>query len=140
MDHEVEIAIAWVPADDYPTALERWPRFGEEWKATDHSEYSRFIEARLRDLRMVGATIAGVSQVQVSNHEAFCDEHALDPDSPESRSHHAAEIARLNGAIPWPPARNDPCWCGSGTKYKRCCWAAPPDHLSIHSREELIDD
>jgi len=21
----------------------------------------------------------------------------------------------------WPPGRNDPCWCGSGQKYKRCC-------------------
>lgn len=23
--------------------------------------------------------------------------------------------------IPWPPERNDPCWCGSGAKYKKCC-------------------
>ncbi len=23
--------------------------------------------------------------------------------------------------IPWPPERNDPCWCGSGVKYKKCC-------------------
>lgn len=22
--------------------------------------------------------------------------------------------------VPWPPGRNDPCWCGSGRKYKRC--------------------
>lgn len=21
----------------------------------------------------------------------------------------------------WPPPRNKPCWCGSGTKYKKCC-------------------
>jgi hypothetical protein len=21
----------------------------------------------------------------------------------------------------WPPGRNDPCWCGSGAKYKKCC-------------------
>ncbi|MBA3866097.1 MAG: SEC-C domain-containing protein, partial [Solirubrobacterales bacterium] len=20
-----------------------------------------------------------------------------------------------------PPGRNDPCWCSSGRKYKRCC-------------------
>ncbi|MGO9505871.1 MAG: SEC-C metal-binding domain-containing protein, partial [Mycobacterium sp.] len=24
----------------------------------------------------------------------------------------------------WPPGRNQPCWCGSGRKYKKCC-AAP---------------
>ena len=23
--------------------------------------------------------------------------------------------------LPWPPGRNDPCWCGSGGKYKKCC-------------------
>jgi tetratricopeptide (TPR) repeat protein len=23
--------------------------------------------------------------------------------------------------LPWPPGRNDPCWCGSRTKYKKCC-------------------
>ncbi|MDQ8046452.1 MAG: SEC-C domain-containing protein [Solirubrobacteraceae bacterium] len=24
------------------------------------------------------------------------------------------------GPVAWPPGRNDPCWCGSGLKYKRC--------------------
>lgn len=36
--------------------------------------------------------------------------------------------------LPWPPGRNDPCWCGSRAKYKKCCLprgrdrveAAPP--------------
>lgn len=23
--------------------------------------------------------------------------------------------------LAWPPGRNDPCWCGSRTKYKKCC-------------------
>ena len=23
--------------------------------------------------------------------------------------------------VPWPVARNEPCWCGSGHKHKRCC-------------------
>jgi len=23
--------------------------------------------------------------------------------------------------LPWPPGRNDPCWCGSRSKYKKCC-------------------
>ncbi|MFF1820557.1 SEC-C domain-containing protein [Kribbella sp. NPDC058245] len=26
--------------------------------------------------------------------------------------------------VAWPPGRNQPCWCGSGVKYKRCCGAA----------------
>ncbi|MCD0447919.1 SEC-C domain-containing protein [Actinocorallia sp. API 0066] len=23
--------------------------------------------------------------------------------------------------VPWPPERNDACWCGSAAKYKKCC-------------------
>jgi hypothetical protein len=23
--------------------------------------------------------------------------------------------------VPWPPERNQPCWCGSENKYKKCC-------------------
>ncbi|MFI5735262.1 SEC-C domain-containing protein [Kribbella sp. NPDC051587] len=26
--------------------------------------------------------------------------------------------------VAWPPGRNQPCWCGSEMKYKRCCGAA----------------
>lgn len=27
-------------------------------------------------------------------------------------------------AVTWPPGRNDPCWCASGRKYKKCCLSA----------------
>jgi uncharacterized protein YecA (UPF0149 family) len=29
--------------------------------------------------------------------------------------------------VSWPPGRNQPCWCGSGYKYKKCCAATPLD-------------
>lgn len=48
-----------------------------------------------------------------------------------------------------PPGRNDPCPCGSGKKYKRCCLlseapAAPHRHLhdvvlDVHARDEIGD-
>lgn len=28
--------------------------------------------------------------------------------------------------VEWPPGRNQVCWCGSGTKYKKCCGANLP--------------
>jgi hypothetical protein len=34
--------------------------------------------------------------------------------------HRQAQCAR-GLAISWPPARNGPCWCDSGRKYKKCC-------------------
>jgi SEC-C motif-containing protein len=37
------------------------------------------------------------------------------------------------------PGRNDPCWCGSGEKYKRCCGLQnvnPPERVGRLTREE----
>lgn len=31
------------------------------------------------------------------------------------------------------PSRNDPCSCGSGRKFKRCCGAAPPQTANAHT-------
>lgn len=31
--------------------------------------------------------------------------------------------------VAWPPERNQSCWCGSGTKYKKCCGAGRPPAL-----------
>ncbi|MEO3816559.1 SEC-C domain-containing protein [Plantactinospora sp. B24E8] len=41
---------------------------------------------------------------------------------PEVRAGYAREVApRPAALIPWPPERNEACWCGSGLKYKKCC-------------------
>jgi tetratricopeptide (TPR) repeat protein len=32
----------------------------------------------------------------------------------------------LGDAIEWPPGRNQPCWCESGRKYKKCCGGPLP--------------
>ncbi|MEV4536798.1 SEC-C domain-containing protein [Asanoa sp. NPDC049518] len=34
---------------------------------------------------------------------------------------YAEQIDEPGRVVPWPPARNDACWCGSGAKYKKCC-------------------
>jgi hypothetical protein len=41
-----------------------------------------------------------------------------DPADPKTRAGYARQ---LTGHLAWPPERNDPCWCGSGNKYKKCC-------------------
>ncbi|MGI5214477.1 SEC-C metal-binding domain-containing protein [Plantactinospora sp. CA-290183] len=40
--------------------------------------------------------------------------------SGSGRARYSETIAE-QGVIAWPPPRNGPCWCGSGTKYKKCC-------------------
>ena len=51
----------------------------------------------------------------------FADTKELDPRTGRARAQYAAELGRTGQATSWPPGRNDPCWCGSGTTYKRCC-------------------
>jgi uncharacterized protein YecA (UPF0149 family) len=43
----------------------------------------------------------------------------------QARAGYAASMNINNPGelIAWPPGRNQPCWCGSGRKYKKCCTA-----------------
>jgi hypothetical protein len=34
---------------------------------------------------------------------------------------YATHLANHNRATRWPPGPNQPCWCGSSAKYKKCC-------------------
>jgi SWIM/SEC-C metal-binding protein len=50
----------------------------------------------------------------------------IEPDKPEDLSDLERALnppARVR--VPPRPGRNDPCPCGSGIKYKRCCGARP---------------
>jgi len=49
--------------------------------------------------------------------------HDRDHAAADTRAGYAAEQARTrpDGLIAWPPDRNQPCWCHSGRKYKKCC-------------------
>ena len=40
--------------------------------------------------------------------------------TPAANSH---ERYDRDGGLPWPPQRNQRCWCGSDRKYKKCCGA-----------------
>jgi hypothetical protein len=33
--------------------------------------------------------------------------------------------------VEWPPGRNQPCWCGSGVKYKKCCGASTATFAAV---------
>lgn len=38
------------------------------------------------------------------------------------------------------PERNKPCPCGSGKKFKRCCWLAPPQPDPNKTRALTADE
>ena len=93
--------------DDYDTYAERLQR-----------EARAYSEAGAAHVRMVSATVA--------EFEAYTRGQARDADARETRRSFGEWYA-LTGhpelVLLWPPARNGPCWCDSGRKYKKCCGA-----------------
>jgi uncharacterized protein YchJ len=60
----------------------------------------------------------------VDDYTAWCEASDIDPE--EGRARYAAERLLDGEALPWPPGRNQACWCGSQRKCKKCCGPAPP--------------
>jgi tetratricopeptide (TPR) repeat protein len=126
------VTLAWLPAGDYEQAVVLWPDFaGSELIAgpdgpLPHARYCRGMQHKLVRFAEAGFPRLAIAPVQVAAFTAWCAETNREPDSAETRAAYAAELAATGepAVIAWPPGRNQPCWCGSGRKYKKCC-AAP---------------
>lgn len=112
-------SVAWFPRDQIEAALARWPSLADD--LDDPDAYCRVIEARLRHVQNETGHQPSVASLQVDRLVGFATENDLAADSGKARSELAAEIGANDEALPWPPGRNESCWCGSGRKYKRCC-------------------
>ena len=112
-------SVAWFPRDQIEAALAHWPSLVDD--LNDPDAYCRTIEARLQDVRSETGRQPSIAPLRVEQLVEFAEENGIDPDSGAARSRFAAELGRVGESVAWPPGRNEPCWCGSGRKYKRCC-------------------
>ncbi len=111
--------LAWFPPSERAAAVARWPELAADF---DHpGGYSRRMEEQLRRLRSALNQRPRLAPIVVEALVDWSAAEGYDPDTGEARSVYAASLAAAGRAISWPPGRNDPCWCGSGQKYKRCC-------------------
>jgi tetratricopeptide (TPR) repeat protein len=125
------VASAWLPAGDYEQAVGLWPELADSELVAGpagplpHALYCRALQQRLVELSQIGIPGLVIAPVRVAPFTAWCTERGQQPDS-EARATYAAHLAATAdpGVVSWPPGRNQPCWCGSGRKYKKCC-AAP---------------
>lgn len=124
---EVAVSLAWFPAEEWARALRRWPDLNEEMPE-DHAEYSHHIESRLKQY----ATFFNRKSLFVSplSVDELIEAEGDRAGTGEGRSRLAAEVARTGRALVWPPGRNQPCWYGSGRKYKKCCGPVPAEEFS----------
>jgi len=115
--------LLWLPPSEHDAALARWPRLVEQ-AVGDPDRYTALLEQALRD----HAEADGVRPQLLPVTVAELIERQLEPTdadaTPEEDERLADWIDEATNLISWPPGRNDPCWCGSGRKYKRCCGAA----------------
>jgi hypothetical protein len=117
----ISTSLAWFPAGDYGEAIARWPSLAEDWADCPHGEYCRRLQHDLLRLSAHGVPMRGVVPIRLVDYLPWCEDDQRDPESSSTRAHYAAELTQRGETIPWPPGRNDPCWCGSGRKYKQCC-------------------
>ena len=115
------IAVPWYPQDQYEQALSKLPGFKADWGERAWEDYSRELDSRMRDVSGVHGHRPIPVPVRVDDLVAFASSAGLDPDWDETRARYADE--HRDEGLPWPPGRNDPCWCGVDAKYKRHCGA-----------------
>jgi tetratricopeptide (TPR) repeat protein len=120
---DVAVALAWFPSGEYEEAIQRWPSLAEDWADVPHSDYCARLDGNIKWMRSHGMPIRAVAPIVVEDYIAWCTEHDEDPE--EARAAYALNRISEGEGIPWPPERNQPCWCGSGRKYKKCCGPAP---------------
>ncbi len=121
----LDLAVGWFSAGEWPAAVQRWPDLLDDLPP-GHLDYSHAIEARVKRIaRHAAGHPMHVSPLTVADLDEQAAIEGPDAGSAEVRSALAAELLRRGEALNWPPGRNDPCWCGSGRKYKRCCGPIP---------------
>lgn len=127
------LAVAWLPADEFPDWPTQWPDLADSDLVQDeehggsvtHAVYCQRMERRLRALRRTGVARLLIAPFRAEEVRQWVADHGIDePDPAQLRARYAADLGRNpSRTVAWPPGRNEPCWCGSGRKYKKCCGA-----------------
>jgi tetratricopeptide (TPR) repeat protein len=112
------VRVLFWPRGQIPAAHERWPELVEH---TDTEVIYREREGANRELAETGYTRISMVPLSVAKLSEFAERTGRDPRDEATRHACMSEIAAAGEAISWPPGRNEPCWCGSGRKYKKCC-------------------
>lgn len=95
----------------------------EQGASVPHAVYCQRMERRLRELREADAVRLSIAPLRARALRRWFAEYESEEDDPaQLRAQYAADLGRdPSRTISWPPGRNEPCWCGSGRTYKKCC-------------------
>ncbi len=110
------VALYWPPSE-FAALTARWPALAADYG--EHIDHRRSVETQLREHARLG-TSGAVTVGSCRDLVAFLGARSAEPPDAATRLKYAAST-RASGDVSWPPERNQPCWCSSGRKYKRCC-------------------
>lgn len=115
------IVLCWARSD-FPAVRARWPEATAGY-GDDYDAYAALVQRETRGYAEAGAARIHLVTGILTDYEAYADRTGADPSLPTTRNAYGKWRAleeRQHTAL-WPPARNGPCWCASGRKYKKCC-------------------
>ncbi|MDQ2894946.1 MAG: SEC-C metal-binding domain-containing protein [Actinomycetota bacterium] len=114
--------VVWLAEADDQAARERWPGWADSLVVDEPFAARRErMERHLCERRAQGDGPLVVVTIDLDLYATWCDEHGREPIDRRSRSSFVEKRRALGEGRLWPPGRNEPCWCGSERKYKRCC-------------------
>jgi hypothetical protein len=111
-----EVRMLVFQRDERAEARRTWP---DEYEATDE-EYYPAAERRWRELADAGVPKITVVPATAAGLAAFATRVGGSATDSTVKVRYT-EMINPSQTIVWPPPRNSPCWCGSETKYKKCC-------------------
>jgi tetratricopeptide (TPR) repeat protein len=107
------------PRAEFDRVVAQWPTLSQAYGGT-WDEHRARLERELVRLAGTGRTGLTLLTGSVAGLTAYAGRDG-EPTDPKTRADYARQLAAGSGQITWPPERNEPCWCGSGNKYKKCC-------------------
>ena len=122
-----DLAVPFLPGRHFEAAVAAWPDLARRWAAGGHAGYRTEVERRLRELAQASPqTRVGIVALDPGVVAAWCARHGMDAREAFCRDAYAANALNAGRSRAWPPARDEPCWCGADDPYGQCC-GAPTD-------------
>lgn len=118
---DTPVATPYFPREEFDGAVEAWPSFAADWADDGHEAYALELDRRMRAIAPGAPRHPVVVPLTVARVRELAEANEFDAAAAEARARAAYELAQEGRSIAWPPGRNEPCWCGSTKKYKKCC-------------------
>ena len=106
--------------EEQQRAAKRWPQVFPPDILGHHPQVEQRLQEMCHDQGITKVTLIPGTVVGFAD---YLERTGGDPAQEQVRLAYAGEVHAQGRTIAWPPGRNQPCWCGSGRKYKRCCAA-----------------